>query len=60
MPCNQINIKNVVYLLNFLLFVLGVATTFPEPCEKEEFIRCQMYNPDYEPALFPEYSYPKL
>lgn len=38
----------------------GVATTFPEPCEKEEFIKCQMYNPDYEPALFPEYSYPKL
>ncbi|XP_065223482.1 NADP-dependent malic enzyme-like isoform X1 [Planococcus citri] len=37
----------------------GVATTFPEPCDYEEYVKCQMYSTDYESTVPPTYSYPK-
>lgn len=39
---------------------LGLASTYPEPEDKESFIRAQMYSTDYEPAIPSIYAYPKL
>lgn len=38
----------------------GNASVFPEPENKEAFVRAQMYNTDYVPAIPSIYSYPKL
>ncbi|KAL1509489.1 hypothetical protein ABEB36_004213 [Hypothenemus hampei] len=38
----------------------GNASIFPEPEDKETFVRAQMYNTDYVPAIPSIYSYPKL
>ncbi|XP_066251747.1 NADP-dependent malic enzyme isoform X1 [Euwallacea similis] len=38
----------------------GNASVFPEPQDKEAFVRAQMYNTNYVPALPSIYSYPKL
>lgn len=40
--------------------LLGLASTQPEPEDKESFIRAQMYNTDYESAIPSKYAYPKL
>ncbi|CAG9769466.1 unnamed protein product [Ceutorhynchus assimilis] len=38
----------------------GNASVFPEPKHKESFVRAQMYNTDYAPAIPSIYSFPKL
>ncbi|KAJ8931449.1 hypothetical protein NQ314_015635, partial [Rhamnusium bicolor] len=38
----------------------GNPSVFPEPDDKEAFVRAQMYNTEYQPALPNIYSFPKL
>ncbi|KAG5894497.1 hypothetical protein JTB14_029907 [Gonioctena quinquepunctata] len=38
----------------------GNASVFPEPEDKEEFVRAQMYNTDYVPAFPSTYPIPKM
>ncbi|XP_018570419.1 NADP-dependent malic enzyme isoform X2 [Anoplophora glabripennis] len=38
----------------------GNASVYPEPIDKDAFIRAQTYNTDYEPAIPRIYSIPKL
>ncbi|XP_072375904.1 NADP-dependent malic enzyme-like [Diabrotica undecimpunctata] len=38
----------------------GNATVLPEPKDKEAFIKAQMYDTDYQPALPAVYAFPKL
>lgn len=38
----------------------GVASTFPEPEDKIEFIKAQLYDYSYSSALPPVYAWPKL
>ena len=40
------------------LFSSGLASVFPEPNDKESFIKAQMYKTEYAPALPSVYSYP--
>lgn len=35
------------------------ATFYPEPEDKEEFVRSQMYSTDYESFLLDSYSWPE-
>ncbi|RVE50135.1 hypothetical protein evm_005158 [Chilo suppressalis] len=37
---------------------LGKASVFPQPIDTEKFIRAQMYDVDYSPAVPPVYSWP--
>jgi len=37
----------------------GVASTFPEPEDKIEFIKAQLYDYSYSSALPPLYAWPK-
>ncbi|XP_030762042.1 NADP-dependent malic enzyme-like isoform X2 [Sitophilus oryzae] len=41
-------------------YAKGNASVFPEPEDKESFVRAQMYNTDYVPAIPNLYSFPKL
>ncbi|KAJ8961837.1 hypothetical protein NQ318_021452 [Aromia moschata] len=38
----------------------GNVSVYPEPKDKEEFVRAQMYNTNYQSALPSIYSFPKL
>lgn len=38
----------------------GNTTVSPKPDDTEAFVRAQMYNTDYQPAIPSIYSYPKL
>ena len=37
----------------------GTASTYPEPANMEEFITCQLYDPNYTPALPTTFSWPE-
>lgn len=41
-------------------YKVGVASTFPEPENKIEFIKTQLYDYSYSSALPPLYAWPKL
>ncbi|KAJ8922059.1 hypothetical protein NQ315_008700 [Exocentrus adspersus] len=38
----------------------GNATVYPQPDDTEAFVKAQMYNTDYQPALPSTYAFPKL
>lgn len=52
--------KRMRYWNKRKLFILGLATVIPQPKDLEAYVRAQMYNPDYEPALPSIYPIPKL
>ncbi|XP_060523876.1 NADP-dependent malic enzyme isoform X2 [Cylas formicarius] len=54
----ECSVKIAVKLLNYA-YCKGNASVFPEPEDKEAFVRAQMYNTDYEPAVPCVYSFPK-
>lgn len=39
--------------------LLGIASTYPEPSDKEEFIKAQMYDYNYDCPLPVTYSWPR-
>lgn len=39
-------------------FLLGLATLLPEPADKEEYIKSQLYDFHYSPALPQAYDWP--
>ncbi|XP_048516607.1 NADP-dependent malic enzyme-like [Dendroctonus ponderosae] len=55
----ECSVKIAIQLLEFA-YAKGNASVFPEPKDKEAFVRAQMYNTDYVPAIPSIYAYPKL
>ncbi|XP_050296262.1 NADP-dependent malic enzyme-like isoform X3 [Anthonomus grandis grandis] len=55
----ECSVKIAVKLLEYA-YTKGNASVFPEPVDKEAFIRAQMYNTDYVSAIPSIYKYPKL
>ncbi|CAH0559305.1 unnamed protein product [Brassicogethes aeneus] len=55
----ECSVKIAERILEFA-YKQGNATVYPEPRDKEAFIRAQMYNTDYAPAIPSIYQYPKM
>lgn len=54
------NLKIVLrFIIIFFYNLSGIASTYPEPSDKEEFIKSQMYDYNYDCPLPPTYSWPK-
>lgn len=45
--------------LNTLLLISGMASTYPEPEDKGAFIKYQLYDTEYRPAIPTTYSWPQ-
>ncbi|GJQ86254.1 Men [Trypoxylus dichotomus] len=52
-----VSVKIAKALVNYA-YKRGIASVYPEPENKEEFIRAHMYETNYEPAVPPIYSFP--
>ncbi|KAK7603503.1 hypothetical protein V9T40_003502 [Parthenolecanium corni] len=60
-PLNKVkecSLKIAVKIAEYA-YLKGIASTYPEPSDKEEFIKSQMYDYNYDCPLPPTYSWPK-
>lgn len=52
------HVYNVKGGINPIIINTGTASTYPEPANKEEFLRRQLYDYDYPEILPPVYDWP--
>lgn len=51
----------IFFVINvcFYLYLLGIASHYPEPKDKKKFIQSQMYDFNYDNPLPPKYNWPE-